>query len=643
MGMAAIFKFVARCLVIVLMMGAGSYGGNGGSGQAAHAASDSKGAIVQAQKHFRTDNLARFARYAEKVAPIYQPLMEYWLAVLHLRQKKETPILNVMANSESPYFRYRARRYVLQHHIDRKEWRAVAAHAAAGEDCEGVLRAVAGSGSSGNLSDKDRAAFRTLWSNDRKISDNICIALYRLGKARGLLTDDDIWMKIRVLAGNNQLSATKRLLYNFPRYVRYRTVRSVVRKAVRYIKGKHGLNSRQNRELVMISAIAAARKSPKTAIKRWRAFSRYFTKADNEFMWTMLGEWAARWHRDDALVLLRRGKPIYENDLTRAWRVRAGLRLGDFEDVLATINRMPPEEQSVTAWQYWRIIAQQQEHGGDNETAAAMKTLAQHSDFYGLLARETLGLPLVKTAPPPAPSTLPEPEGDLALALALYESGLKELAKTIWRFARKQAVSDEQRIVAARRAAALGWNLAAINVASGSASPSVHTLQYPTPFSEPIDKYAQRFGLDPAFVYGLIRQESRFMPNIVSHANARGLMQVIPRTARNVARRHKYTRYRLSRLKRVDTNVIIGTTYMSELNQQFRGHPAKIAAGYNAGPTRIKRWFRASDDILITIENIPITETRLYVKHLLANRAHYQAVLGAPPTQFAALLESPLR
>ena len=156
-------------------------------------------------------------------------------------------------------------------------------------------------------------------------------------------------------------------------------------------------------------------------------------------------------------------------------------------------------------------------------------------------------------------------------------------------------------------------------------------LRFPTPFAGEVMKYSRRFGLDPAFVYGLIRQESRFMPKIRSSAGARGLMQIIPRTARQIARKHGYGRYRLPRLTRVDTNVILGTTYLSDLAKLLKNRPPLIAAGYNAGPRRPLRWRREGPQNAqwqVFIENIPITETRLYVKYVLANRAHYDAVFS---------------
>ena len=145
-----------------------------------------------------------------------------------------------------------------------------------------------------------------------------------------------------------------------------------------------------------------------------------------------------------------------------------------------------------------------------------------------------------------------------------------------------------------------------------------------------IEKYSGRFGLEPAFVYALVRRESRFMPKAVSSARARGLMQVMPATARKVARKHRYSRYRLSRLTLPATNVIIGATYLRDLAERFDGRPVEVASAYNAGPGRAVRWRRNNReaDLLARVENIPFLETRLYVKAVLAARAHYARRMG---------------
>ena len=588
---------------------------------------------------FRKNSVSAFRKLARQSDPdsVYAPLISYWGSVLDLRDRRPQTMEKYLKESPSLYLREEAREHLLKHYARTGDWPAFSAHAAQGPTCATLLSDAV----NGN---PDLEKLRRHWWQDRRHDDDICLHLYRLALRKNWLQKDDIWKKIRQLAGSRSLSPTRRLLSAFPGYLSYSSVRRVVLRATGHIRAKHGLNTRPSRELVMIAAMAAVQKSPTTAISRWQKFSRYFSADENDHVHTVLAEWAARWHRQDAVTLYRKTSGRYATDNTRAWRLRDALRRNDFATVIAVHETMSDEEQSISAWRYWFAIALQKTGQQPQTATRHLRTLAEEEDdFYGLLARDTLGMP-----PPKPAATDPVPPGtalevDFALALFLHRVGHTETARRIWRHtARHPATSTEALLAATTAAAEADWHLAAIESANQIKNGAAHALRFPLPYDDAILKYSRRFSLDPAFVYGLIRQESRFMPKIVSSANAQGLMQVIPRTALLVARKHRYTKYRLSRLKRVDTNVIIGTTYLSDLAKRLGTKPAFIAAAYNAGPTRVPRWRKASTDPLIAIENIPITETRLYVKYVLANRLHYAARLGAPYASMSEAIRRPM-
>ena len=568
---------------------------------------------------YREKNQARIAKLIPGAHPVAQPMLQYWGARLLLQKGKIQAADDFIRQHPATHLAAELRRDLLRHLADKKDWGNFNARAENAGNCANLLRLQ-------NIKEFPAPReLKTLWDNDDKFNDPLCNRVHKNARKSGVVTDEDVWLKLRRVAGRKQYSATRNLLRHFP-VARYSAVRKIMRAPVRHIRGKHGLRTRLNRELVMISAMAAVRARPSTAIARWQAFSKYFSESENNDVHAALAEWAARWGRKDALPLFRKAPREVYDESVRAWRVRAALRAGDFADVAETIDSMPPEEKVVTAWRYWRAFAARET--GDAETARAVwKELTSADDYYGLLAREELGLPLVNPAATPDPSPNGKPPAEALLALGLRAIGLDEFARRMWRRA-TSAAPPADRLAAARAAAAAQWHLAAIYAADGVSGAAAHSLRFPQPYSKTIDKYADDRGLDRAFVYGLIRQESRFMPKIVSSAKARGLMQVMPATARQVARRHRYGKYRLSRLTRVDTNVIIGTRYLADLGGALGNHPVLMAAGYNAGPGRPKRWTKRGGGWLVYIETIPITETRLYVKHVLANRAHYDYAMG---------------
>lgn len=687
----------------------------GGAASAGEVAEFNRARVSFAKNHPKT-----FARSAARIPSrsAYRPLVDYWEAGMALRRRKTAPMDLLRLNSLSPYVRERAARSLAEHYLRTNEFKAfedVVENGGVSPCADAVLQIR-------RRSLGATAAVRALWEEDEKFDDDFCVAAYRRARAAGMLSEDDFWIKLRNVAGGGRLSDTRRFLSKFSLNISYRSVRRVVNGASAYIARKHDLSKRENRELLMIAAIAAARRRPDQAVKRWGDFAPYFSQANNDHVWQKLGERAARAHRDYALKVFRRSETFTgENSSARAWRVRAALRAGDYAEALDVISRMPREQASLSAWRYWRAAAMQ-ELGGDSdvlkEADEEMRAIARdHDDFYGLLAREDLGIPLsavmgervlpaiedagspnsaesgaefadvfgVETreapavrarakpvshkprrilsasageakadpvprkprsvpATPPSAQQLRRARGDFAMALAVRRAGQSRMARRIWEHAAEHAAPADV-LSASRAAEDAKWYLASINGANTIHSEESHPLRYPMPYSEVIDRHAEKFGLDRAFVYGVIRRESRFMPKAISSARARGLMQVIPATALKVAQRHGYTAYRLSRLTRVDTNVIIGSTYLRDLSRPFAAHPVHVASAYNAGPSRAARWRRANSgrDILVHVENIPFLETRLYVKAVLANRAHYGARLGGPERSMRGLAEQAMQ
>ena len=583
--------------------------------------------IPAARKHFLADHGKSFAKTAKRFSKnsVYRPLLDYWSAVITLRRNDPSLLEFFLQETQSDYLRAAAKRQLLENYLNKKNTVAFARLAHEGPPCAVLLAALA------QPQTADKALI--VWDEDKKMTDPLCMRLYRQMFARGIISEEFLWDKIRLIAGERRLAATKRLLAAFPGRIRYSAVRKVVRRAPAHLRGKHPLSTRVNRELVMISAMVAARRNPSLAIARWRQFSRYFSPHENEKVWTKIAEWAIRWRLPKTLALFQlAGDAKYHDNSARAWRVRAALREGDFGEVLRVTEAMPKEQRMISAWRYWRAFALLKNGDADKANKMIHSLAEEEDDFYGLLAREKSKIPLVhksRILDNGAPTT-----DDFLLALAVFESGEAELARRIWRHtAAREDIRQDDLLAAARLARDKEWHLASIHAAEKIKG--AHDLRFPQPFGDKIKNRAFQFGLDTALVFALIRQESRFMSAIRSSAGARGLMQVMPATARLVARKHKYNRYNLSRLTRPDTNIIIGTTYLADLVKLLKGDTAAIAASYNAGPSRVRKWKKAAiknRDRLLTqlifIETIPILETRLYVKHVLANRAHYDAELG---------------
>jgi soluble lytic murein transglycosylase len=162
---------------------------------------------------------------------------------------------------------------------------------------------------------------------------------------------------------------------------------------------------------------------------------------------------------------------------------------------------------------------------------------------------------------------------------------------------------------------------------------------FPTRHLDSVSKYAARNHLDPNLVLAVIRQESAFDESARSRSNARGLMQLLPATGRSLARQAGITQYSLAKLYEPDTNIALGARYLSERLQKYGGKVELALAAYNAGDNRVDRWLQefGNVDMAEFVELIPFSETRLYVKQVMSNRAHYQLHSGGRPGQAAAV------
>ena len=317
---------------------------------------------------------------------------------------------------------------------------------------------------------------------------------------------------------------------------------------------------------------------------------------------------------------------------------RHAVRDGAWDSVLRALDRMTFNTQKKTEWQYWfaRAIQARNTTEGNKIASQFYRALATETDYYGLLSRDRLGIKTSSLPPmyqPTAQDRLrlsQNPHFQRAFALRNVEAPAVWYNRE-WNWAVRDAVlkkDDGMLLAAAQQATQLGWYDRAIYAAERTTTKFNDQWRYPMPYQDLVVNYSQQVGLDPAWTYGLIRQESRFATVARSHVGASGLMQIMPETGRWIANRLGEP-YRSSSLTDMNTNVRYGTFYLSHILQQLDSHPVLASAGYNAGPNRARRWqpiVQPLDADQYT-ESIPFLETRDYVKHLMTNAVHYGLLL----------------
>jgi soluble lytic murein transglycosylase len=320
--------------------------------------------------------------------------------------------------------------------------------------------------------------------------------------------------------------------------------------------------------------------------------------------------------------------------------VRAALRAQEWTAVQAAIEAMPALAQREPAWRYWLARALKAQ-GRTAQADTLFQGLSGETNFYGLLAAEDLGV----LAPPKWDGWHPQ-RADIDAVLArpalrraflLYQVGLPGEGLYEW-FSGVRGMDDKELLAAAEAASELGVPDRAMRAAERTVMLHDFSQRYPTPYRELLFASTQQSQLDEAWVYGLIKQESAFVADARSRVGAAGLMQLMPGTAKSMAKRASLKDFKVSRLTDVAINLMLGTQYLRHVLDDL-GDAVLATAAYNAGPGRARRWSsEAPLEGAIYAESIPFEETRDYVKKVMANAFYYSSRLGAPKKSLKDML-----
>jgi soluble lytic murein transglycosylase len=282
------------------------------------------------------------------------------------------------------------------------------------------------------------------------------------------------------------------------------------------------------------------------------------------------------------------------------------------------------------AWTYWHARAQK-ELGDESLAKESLQALSDQYHFYGQLAREDLGMKIHVPKRVAADESLVKQASSnkaFARAVRFYDMGLRFEGNREWNWQLRK-LNDRQLLAAGEFARQSGVLDRMVTTADRAKVELDFTQRFPTPHDDIMQTAIQPLSLDKAWVYGLIRQESRFMKSARSNVGASGLMQIMPATANYVARKVGMSGFSLSNLNDTRTNIILGTHYLNMVLGNLGGSQTLATAAYNAGPSRPRLWRATLEKPIegaIFAETIPFSETRGYVKNVLANATYYSAL-----------------
>ncbi|HYQ99421.1 MAG TPA: transglycosylase SLT domain-containing protein [Casimicrobiaceae bacterium] len=487
------------------------------------------------------------------------------------------------------------------------------------------------------------AAAKALWFTGQTTPE-ACEPLFSALIGSGELTTADRRARFRLAteAGNVRLAREIADAMPGPSRIAARDLVRVERDPARALaKGEFAWAAQGGRDLALYALDRAARSDAGAARAAWEKQRARLPDADRLYGNARIAYHAARqlhplaneWYREAS------GAPL--NDAQHAWRARAALRAGAWADVEAAIAGMPPALAQEPGWRYWKARALAATGRGE-EARALYAGLAGEFNFYAFLAAEALGRRIEPVSQPahPSPSLLEVfgAQPGIRRAVKLAELDMRPESQREWAFV-VRGRDDESLLVAADYARSVGLYDRAINTAERTTTRHDFGLRYLTPFREHFEAAARDQATDPALLFSLARQESRFAPDIVSSAGAVGLMQLMPPTARWVAKQLGRSDYSAAQIADLAINTQFGAFYFKYCQDRLDGMPVLAAAAYNAGPNRAQAWRNGAPlEGAIWVESIPFNETRDYVKKVLANAMFYARELDLPYVPLSARL-----
>ncbi len=589
-------------------------------------------AFLSARDAYRNGERVRLARQVDALQghPL-QAWAEYWSLRLKLDDGDTSGIADYLARHPNAYLAEKLRADWLRGLGKKADWESFRRELPALALPDAEISCYAG------LASGQTEIVRPLWSSGQDLPQ-ACEQLVDQLVAAGGLGVEEVWQRVRRLFEAKRVGAARTAAAYLPAGEGWdgRGLESIAQAPARHLdKLPVGWDARRGgREMALFAVQRLARSEPQDAAKRLARIEDRFPAEERAYGWGQIAMQAAQRHLPDALAWYDKAAATKLSEDQLAWQARAALRAGDWGAVLRTVAAMPPSLATQPDWIYWqgRALAAA---GRADEARANYLRISGQPNFYGNLADEELGRPIEvpPRAVPPSPDELAVVGANAGFqrALALFRTDMRIEGVREWVWSLRGM--DDRALLAAAEFAHRHevWDRA-INTADRTLKQHNYSLRYVAPFSDQVRAKADRLALDNGWVYGLMRQESRFVMNAKSSVGAKGLMQLMPATAKWVAKKINLTDFHPNRVTEMDTNVTLGTHYMKMVLDSLDNHPVLASAAYNAGPGRARRW-RADQPLegAIYAETIPFSETRDYVKKVMSNAVYYNALFEGRP------------
>jgi soluble lytic murein transglycosylase len=629
-------------------------------------------AINEMAQAFKRGDKARLTALLPQVrGHVLEPQAAYWELKARLEEASAQDVQDMLARYGGTYHEDRLRNDWLLLLGKRRDWTSFAAEYPKyrmGDDKEVrcfalLVESVQTGVTSKEMSDE----VRRNWYAIRDAEDGCTQAADRF-YADKKLSALEVWREARIsMEANRPRAASNAVQIVSPDASAF--VSDINAGPTKFLSSRATATGKDRKELVTLALIKLATSDPDAAASTLEnKWSPILSAEERSWAWGVIGKQAALKLSDQANNYYANARNEHLNDDLLGWKVRAALRSNDaskgWPTLLAAVNAMSDDGRKDSTFVYWKARALKGTGAGRAgvgadasatprpelaEAQALLESIASPRGFYEMLALEELGQRI--TAPQrPASVTPDEKEGarlNAGLNRALYAItiGLRSEGVREWNYSTnlhtKGGMGERELLAAADFACERQVWDRCINTSERTKEGMDTDQRFPMPFKDNVVRRSKEIGLDPAYVYGLIRQESRFIMDARSGVGASGLMQVMPATARWTAKKIGMDGFNISQLNEQSTNIAIGTAYLKLALDDFAGSMPLAAAAYNAGPSRPRAWRNGPLlEAAAWAENVPFSETRDYVKKVLANTTMYAAIITGQPQSLKARLGS---
>jgi soluble lytic murein transglycosylase len=486
-----------------------------------------------------------------------------------------------------------------------------------------------------------------LWLTGKQLP-RACDSVFDAWKKAGHMTSDKVWARIGLAMESRNL----RLAGDLAQYldpserVWVRRWQAMYRDPVRELHHiTYPVETPVARMIVKHGVVRLAYRDPEEAMVQWDQLkSKYqlFGEDDN-YVLRYIGILAAQDQLPQALTWLSAVSADPGDMSLHLWRVKTALRAGQWEMAKRFIAGLSEEQRQDSQWRYWtaRIL---ESTGNKDEARRLYETLARDRSYYGFLAADRIGkdysMQHVSTDATPEEVSAMLARPGIQMAQELYLMGQVTESRRQWNWTTRR-LNNRDLAVAAVIARQWGWHDRAILTVARSDQQDDLELRFPLLYRDTIEANASEVGIDPSWVYGVVRQESAFVVDARSQSGALGLMQLMPSTGRLTGRKLNMPIHSNRALLNIENNLRLGVSYLKEVLGRNNGNQVLATASYNAGPNRVNSWLPDKTlDADIWVETIPFGETRDYVKNVMSYTTVYDHRLGSRPARLQDRMQS---